>query len=127
MESGRDGVLWASQQKYYRDAGLVGGLNRRPPGHEKPPGRGTCPGPAAWRSGSSRGPYPDGADLWFDTFAGPWIVANAPTLADNPNRALMQCAFASYVLFAAGWTLFGVSMMRARVYPIVLWATVALG
>ena len=66
-------------------------------------------------------------DLWFDTFAGPWIVANAPALADNPNGTLMQGAFVSYVLFAAGWAMFGVSMMRARVYPIVLCATVALG
>ena len=66
-------------------------------------------------------------DLWFDTFAGPWIIANAPALADNPNGTLVQGAFASYVLFAAGWTLFGIASMRARVYPIVLCGTVALG
>ena len=66
-------------------------------------------------------------DLWFDTFAGPWIVANAPALADNPNGTLVQGAFASYVLFAAGWMLFGIASMRARVYPIVLCGTVALG
>jgi len=41
-------------------------------------------------------------DLWFDTFAGPWIIANAPALADNPNGTLVQGAFASYVLFALG-------------------------
>jgi hypothetical protein len=66
-------------------------------------------------------------DLWFDTFAGPWIIANAPDLAANPNGTLVQGAFASYVLFAVGWMLFGLASMRARVYPIVLSATIVAG
>jgi hypothetical protein len=56
-------------------------------------------------------------DLWFDAFAGPWIVANDPDLANHPSGSLMAGAFTSYVLFATGWVLFGLASLRARVYP----------
>jgi hypothetical protein len=61
-----------------------------------------------------------GGDLWFETFAMPWL-ADAPTAQQvfdtDPTVVLGLGAVASYVLFAAGWALFGIASVRARVFP----------
>ena len=61
-----------------------------------------------------------GGDLWFETFAIPWI-ADSPTASvvfdSDPTVMLGLGAITSYVLFAVGWALFGIASFRARVLP----------
>ena len=59
-------------------------------------------------------------DLWFDAFAGPWIIAAAPEVANEPSGVIVIGAFASYTLFALGWILFGLASLRARVFPVMV-------
>jgi hypothetical protein len=64
-----------------------------------------------------------GGDLWFETFAVPSIAdgpAAARVLDSDPSALLALGAISSYVLFAAGWALFGLASFRARVFPKVL-------
>lgn len=66
-------------------------------------------------------------DLWFDTFAGPWIVTAAPDVADAPTGSVVAGAFASYALFAIGWVLFGLASLRARVFPRLISVAIMVG
>ena len=66
-------------------------------------------------------------DLWFDAFAGPWIIGNEPDLANHPSGSLMAGAFTSYALFAVGWALFGLASLRARVFPALLSIALVVG
>ena len=66
-------------------------------------------------------------DHWFDTFAGPWIIANDPELANHPSGWIVAGAFASYALFAVGWVLFGLASLRARVFPLIASIGVIVG
>jgi len=62
-----------------------------------------------------------GGDLWFETFAVPWLADQTPNaLSAEPTLLLALGAFSSYVLFAAGWVLYGVAAFRAGVFPRVL-------
>jgi hypothetical protein len=66
-----------------------------------------------------------GGDLWFETFAVPWIAEATPAAFDSdPSVLLALGAISSYLLFAVGWALFGIAALRSRVYPA--WAGVAL-
>lgn len=56
-------------------------------------------------------------DLWFEAFAVPWLGDVAPAALHQAGGMLMIGGFTSYVLFAAGWVLFGLASLRARVYP----------
>ena len=59
-----------------------------------------------------------GGDLWFETFAVPWIADQGPaTLETDPTVMLALGAISSYVLFAIGWLLYGIASFRARVFP----------
>jgi hypothetical protein len=59
-----------------------------------------------------------GGDLWFETFAVPWLADQAPgALSTEPTTLLALGAIASYLLFAVGWLLYGVAAFRARVFP----------
>jgi hypothetical protein len=59
-----------------------------------------------------------GGDLWFETFAVPWLADRAPgALSTEPTTLLALGAIASYSLFAIGWLLYGVAAFRARVFP----------
>ena len=59
-----------------------------------------------------------GGDLWFETFAVPWLADEAPGALDaDPTTLLAIGAVSSYLLFALGWVLFGVASYRARVFP----------
>ena len=40
---------------------------------------------------------------------------------------LMIGAFTSYVLFAAGWVLFGIASIRARVFPLPISIAIVVG
>jgi hypothetical protein len=66
-------------------------------------------------------------DLWFDTFAGPWIITAAPDVADTPTGSVVAGAFVSYALFAIGWVLFGLASLRARVFPRLISVAIVVG
>jgi hypothetical protein len=66
-------------------------------------------------------------DLWFDTFAGPWIITAAPDIAETPTGSVVAGAFASYALFAIGWVLFGLASLRARVFPRLISIAIMVG
>jgi hypothetical protein len=56
-----------------------------------------------------------GGDLWFETFAVPWLADEAPNAFDtDPTVVLGLGALASYLLFAVGWMLYGVATLRAH-------------
>ncbi len=61
-----------------------------------------------------------GGDLWFESFAVPWL-AEGPlpeVLGSDPSMLFALGAISSYWLFAIGWVSFGVASLRARVFPI---------
>jgi hypothetical protein len=56
-----------------------------------------------------------GGDLWFETFAVPWLADEAPNAFDtDPTVVLGLGALSSYGLFAVGWVLYGVATLRAQ-------------
>ena len=60
-----------------------------------------------------------GGDLWFESFAVPWL-AEGPfpeVLKSDPSILFALGAIASYWLFAIGWVSFGLVSLRARVFP----------
>ena len=68
-----------------------------------------------------------GGDLWFETFAVPWLGDVAPEAFDQVGGLLMVGGFTSYVLFAAGWALFGLASLRARVFPMAISMVIIAG
>jgi len=69
-----------------------------------------------------------GGDLWFETFAVPWIASESPAAFDtDPTLLLALGAISSYLLFAVGWALYGLASMRARVYPRVIGGSIVVG
>jgi hypothetical protein len=69
-----------------------------------------------------------GGDLWFETFAVPWLADMAPTSLDaEPTTLLGVGALTSYATFALGWALFGLAGLRARVFPVPICVAVAVG
>jgi len=69
-----------------------------------------------------------GGDLWFETFAVPWLADEAPAALDtDPTMVLAIGAIASYLSFAIGWALFGIASYRARVFPRTISAAIVVG
>lgn len=69
-----------------------------------------------------------GGDLWFETFAVPWLADEAPNaFATDPTILLALGAIGSYASFAAGWILFGVAGFRARVFPRAVSGAMVIG
>ena len=69
-----------------------------------------------------------GGDLWFETFAVPWLADEAPaSLSTDPTTLLALGAISSYLLFAVGWALFGIAGLRARVFPTAISAAIVIG
>ncbi len=69
-----------------------------------------------------------GGDLWFETFAIPWIADQAPAALDtDPTMVLAIGAIASYLSFAIGWALFGIASFRARVFPAAICIAIVIG
>jgi hypothetical protein len=68
-------------------------------------------------------------DLWFESFAVPWLAAGpaGQGLTSEPSTLMALGAISSYLLFAAGWTMFGIASVRARVFPIAISIAVAIG
>jgi hypothetical protein len=69
-----------------------------------------------------------GGDLWFETFAVPWLADQAPASLDaDPTTLLILGAFTSYVSFALGWLLVGIAALRARAFPVPICLGIAVG
>jgi hypothetical protein len=69
-----------------------------------------------------------GGDLWFETFAVPWLADQAPASLDaEPTTLLMLGAFTSYLSFAAGWLLVGLAGWRSRTFPVPICLAIAVG
>ena len=69
-----------------------------------------------------------GANMWFEAFCSPWLLEAAPTLLTAEKAVIWQIGYlSSYATFALGWMLFGISCLRARVYPTVACLAVVLG
>ena len=70
-------------------------------------------------------------DLWFETFAVPWLADEAPAVLDTdehpPSTLLAIGAVSSYLLFAAGWALFAIASYRARVFPTAICVAILIG
>jgi len=68
-------------------------------------------------------------DLWFETYAVPWIAdSQAPQILDEDPSALIAAgAVSSYVLFAVGWALFAIASLRARIFPRAICLAIAIG
>jgi hypothetical protein len=66
-------------------------------------------------------------DLWFEAFAVPWLGDVAPDALHKAGGMLMIGGFTSYILFAAGWLLFGVASARARVFPLPILIAIVIG
>jgi hypothetical protein len=71
-----------------------------------------------------------GGDLWFETFGVPSIAdgpAGVQVLNSDPSALLALGAISSYLLFAAGWAMFGVASFRARVFPKTICVALVVG
>ena len=69
-----------------------------------------------------------GGDLWFETFAVPWLADEAPNKFEtDPTIVLALGAIGSYLLFAIGWILYGVASFRARVFPATISVAIVIG
>jgi hypothetical protein len=68
-----------------------------------------------------------GGDLWFETFAVPWLADEAPNAFDtDPTVVLGLGALSSYLLFAVGWVLYGVATLRAHA-PVAISVAIIIG
>jgi hypothetical protein len=68
-----------------------------------------------------------GGDLWFETFAVPWLADEAPNAFDaSPTVMLGLGAITSYSLFAVGWVLYGVAALRANA-PVAIAGAIVVG
>ena len=69
-----------------------------------------------------------GGDLWFETFAVPWLADVAPASLDtDPTTLIAIGAIFSYLSFAVGWALFGIANYRARVFPAAICIALVIG
>jgi len=67
------------------------------------------------------GTMTQGGNMWFDGFAAPWLAEVAPQVFDAEKTiTLVVGALAAYLLFALGWMLFGIAVLRARVVPAAI-------
>jgi len=68
-----------------------------------------------------------GGDLWFETFAVPWLADEAPNAFDtDPTIVLALGAISSYLLFAIGWVLYGAASLRAHA-PVAIAVAIMIG
>jgi hypothetical protein len=67
------------------------------------------------------GTMTQGGNMWFDGFAAPWLAAVDPQVFTAEKMITLQVgALAAYLLFALGWMLFGIAVLRARVVPVAI-------
>lgn len=69
-----------------------------------------------------------GADMWFEAFTSPWLMEVVPQLLTAPKSPFWQAGYlSSYILFAVGWVVFGISCLRAKVLPTAVSAALVVG
>lgn len=69
-----------------------------------------------------------GGDLWFETFYVTYLADIAPAVLDvDPSGLIVIGAISSYLLFAIGWALFGLSSLRAGVFPRAICVAIVIG
>jgi hypothetical protein len=69
-----------------------------------------------------------GANMWFEAFAVPWLVEVFPAVLTVEKTGTWPIGYlTSYAFFALGWVLFGLSCLRARVFPTSISIAIALG
>jgi hypothetical protein len=70
-----------------------------------------------------------GGDLWFESFAVPWLAAGPypEVLTSEPSTLFALGALSSYALFAVGWVLVGIASLRACVFPVAISAAIVIG
>lgn len=74
------------------------------------------------------GTLTQGGNMWFEGFAVPWLAQVAPTVFTAEKTITLQIgAIAAYLLFALGWMLFGIAVLRTRTVPAVLPVCVIVG
>ena len=67
-------------------------------------------------------------DMWFEAFAVPWTIQVAPAIVAAERGSVLTAAWlVSVVLFALGWTLFGLSSLRTGAFPRGLSIAVTVG
>ena len=91
-------------------------------------------GPRAGRFGlvafvvALAGTFTQGGNMWFEGFAVPWLAQVAPSVFTAEKTITLQVgALAAYLLFAIGWVLFGIAVLRTRTVPAVLPVAVIVG
>jgi hypothetical protein len=66
-------------------------------------------------------------DAWYEAFAAPWFIVSAPELLTKEASGMFLIgAFTSYGLFSAGWVLFGLVNLWARVFPRTIAAAIII-
>jgi hypothetical protein len=69
-----------------------------------------------------------GADMWFEAFCSPWLMEALPQLLSLQKALIWQVGYtSSFVLFALGWVLFGISSLRAGAVPRVISLAIVVG
>ncbi|WP_232668513.1 hypothetical protein [Pseudonocardia sp. TRM90224] len=67
-------------------------------------------------------------NMWFDGFAGPWLAEVAPQVFAGEKTVTLQLGgLLSYALFALGWILFGIAVLRARSAPVLIGLALVVG
>ena len=100
------GLVLALVSVYFRSAGRTGGLG------------------AVGFCFALVGTLDMAGNMLFDGFAGPWIADVAPgAILAGGSGMLAVGGLSSYVLFALGWIVFGITGWRSRMFPA--WAGVA--
>lgn len=62
--------------------------------------------------------------LWSQVFVVPRVAEVAPAIADTGSGSVLAGFLLSFLLFGAGWLVFGVATFRTRVFP--RWAVILL-
>jgi hypothetical protein len=74
------------------------------------------------------GTMTQGGNMWFDGFAAPWLAEVAPQVFTAEKTITLQVgALAAYLLFALGWMVFGLAVLRAHVVPAAIPVAMIVG
>jgi hypothetical protein len=69
-----------------------------------------------------------GGNMWFDGFAAPWLAEVLPqAFAVEKTAILLTGALLGYALFALGWVLYGLALLRARAVPVAVGLALVVG
>ena len=66
-------------------------------------------------------------DMWFEAFATPWLGEVAFDVLAKAGGILKVGAASTFLLFSIGWVLFGITSLRARVFPTAISAAILVG